>query len=95
MFTVSTLPTPDSVVLVLDASNCQASQVGAALAPNTGAIMAFRLIGGMTSSAAHPIAPYALFLPNKHLDADDDDEGRQSEKCLYSPYSFQVPGLTC
>ena len=57
--------------------------------------MAFRLIGGMTSSAAHPIAPYVLFLPNTHLDADDDDEGLQSEKCLYTPRSLQVSGLAC
>ncbi|TBU39222.1 MFS general substrate transporter [Dichomitus squalens] len=34
-----------------------AFQVGAALSPNTAAIMTFRLLGGITSSAAHPIAP--------------------------------------
>ena len=69
--------------------------MGAALAPNTGAIMAFRLIGGMTSSAAHPIAPCVVSLPDTHLDTDDDDAGHQSEKCLYPPCSLRVPQLTC
>lgn len=40
--------------------HAQAFQVGAALSPNTASIMAFRLLGGIFSAAATPIAPYVL-----------------------------------
>ena len=57
-----------------DMSKDQAFQVGAALSPNTGAIMTFRLLAGITSSAAHPIAPCVLLPPLAVLDIDNSEQ---------------------